>query len=507
MKILTSDEIRELDQYTIVNEPVLSIDLMERAAKTVKRWIVQNLNDQMVFHIFCGTGDNGGDGMALARLLKKDGFDIKVHLVKFSTNLSLDCSINEKKLKGLVNINYISSAEDMPKVLPGEIIIDAVFGSGLNRACEGVSELVIRYINSLECPVVSIDVPSGMFCNHANPDGEVVHADVTLSFQLPKLSFLVPENEALVGQWRVLDIGLSQKGLEEAQNTFNYVLPQEVMQIPQFPSKFSHKGENGHGLLIAGSKGKAGASFLSAKASLKSGIGLLTAVVPEVNLNVLQTSIPEAMCSVNGKDVVDSYPELDSYHAVAVGPGLGVTKETIKMLGALLDDVKQPLILDADAINILAEDKSLLERLPRNTILTPHIGEFDRLMGASSDSFERFEKQIELAVNSQLVVILKGAHTAIATPDGQIYFNSSGNPGMATAGSGDVLTGVLLSLVAQGYHALDASILGVYLHGLAGDMSLQRESYESMIASDIISNLGSAFKEILGQNTQLQKAE
>lgn len=507
MKILTSEEIRELDQYTIVNEPVLSIDLMERAAKTVKRWVVQNLNDELVYHIFCGTGNNGGDGLALARLLKKDGYSIKVHLVKFSTNLSMDCSLNEKRLQGLVNINYISSAEDMPKVLPGEIVIDAVFGSGLNRACAGVSELVIKYINSLESPVVSIDIPSGMFCNHANPDGEVVHADVTLSFQLPKVSFLVPENEELVGQWRVLDIGLSQKGLEEAQNTFNYILPQEVMQIPQLPSKFSHKGQNGHGLLIAGSYGKSGASFLSAKASLKSGIGLVTVAAPECNLISLQTSIPEAMCSAHGQKQVNSFPDLDVFHTVAVGPGLGVTKETIGMLESLLENVKQPLILDADAINILSQDKSLLEQLPRNTILTPHIGEFDRLMGASNDSFERFEKLIELAVNSQLIVILKGAHTAIATPDGQIYFNSTGNPGMATAGSGDVLTGVLLSLMAQGYHALDASILGVYLHGLAGDMCLQKESYESVIASDIISNLGSAFKEILGQNAQPQKVE
>ena len=507
MKILTCNEIKELEAYTIVNEPVLSIDLIERSAKVVKRWISQNTNPDLAYHIFCGIGNNGASGLALARLLKKDGYKVFVHLVSFSKNLSLDCATNEKRLKEYVNINYISSEEDLPFINPGEVILDAVFGSGLNRACEGISELVVKYINSCESPVVSIDVPSGMFCNSQSPEGVVVHADVTLSFQLPKLSFLVPENEEYIGQWTVLDIGLSEDGLEKSQNTYNYILPQEVQQIPQFPSKFSHKGENGHGLLIAGSIGKAGSSVLSAKAALKSGIGLASVVIPECNYNVLQTSIPEAMCFPMGDNYITGFPELDYFNALAIGPGLGVTEQTVTLLENLLDKVKQPLILDADAINVLTAEKSLLDKLPRNTILTPHIGEFDRLVGASENSFERFEKLIHLAVNNQLIVILKSAHSAIATPDGQIYFNSSGNPGMATAGSGDVLTGILLGLLSQGYHALDTCILGVYLHGLAGDFALKQESYESLVSSDIVNNLGNAFKQILGQNTELQKTE
>lgn len=494
MKILTTQEIRELDQYTIVHEPILSIDLMERAAKSVKRWIDQNLNSEMHYHVFCGIGNNGGDGMALARLLKKDGYSVHVHLVKFSTNLSLDCSINEKRLEEKLNINYISSSADFPELHEGDVIIDAIFGSGLNRAAEGISKDVIQYINTIETPVVSIDVPSGMFCNNPNPKGEVVQADITLSFQLPKLAFLVPENEAFVGQWTVLDIGLSDEGLDLAQNTYNYTLQDEVKQILQGPSKFSHKGHNGHGLLIAGSKGKAGASILSAKAAMRAGIGLLTLAIPERNYTSCQTSIPEVMCIVQGEVYNTRLPDISIYSNIGIGPGLGVTKETTKLVADLLKKAKGPIVMDADAINILAQNKELIASIPKYSVLTPHIGEFDRLLGDSKTTYQRLEKALTFAVDNEIILVMKGAHTAVVLPNGQIYFNSSGNPGMSTAGCGDVLTGVLLGLITQGYHPVDASILGVYLHGLAADICLQKQSYESLIASDIIDQLGTAYK-------------
>lgn len=497
MKVLTSDEIRALDQYTIVNEPVLSIDLMERAAKGVKRWLVQNINTDVNFHIFCGTGNNGGDGLALARLLKKDGISVAVHLVSFSKNMSLDASTNQKRLEGLVRINHINTEVDFPEITGNSVIIDCLFGSGLNRGIAGIAGDTIHFINALQYPIIAIDVPSGLFCNNPNPDGIIIEADITLSFQLPKLSFLVPENEEYIGQWTVLDIGLSPEGLEQAQSTYNYILPNEVIQIPQTPSKFTHKGHNGHALLLAGSKGKAGAGILAAKAALRSGVGLVSAVIPSCNYTAFHTAIPEAMSYESGEIGIESHPELDIFHAIAIGPGIGLSEQSIQVLTSLLERVKQPLILDADAITLLSIQKNLIDKLPRNTILTPHIGEFDRLVGPSNNSFERLEKLLDFAINHQCLVVLKGANSAIATPDGQIYFNSTGNPGLATAGTGDTLTGILLSLIAQGYHPLDASILGVYWHGAAGDMALEEECYESLLASDIIKNLGKSFKKIM----------
>jgi len=497
MKVLTSDEIRALDQYTIVNEPVLSIDLMERAAKGIKRWLEQNINMDLAFHLFCGTGNNGGDGLALARLLKKDGINVHIHLVNLSKNMSLDASTNEKKLDGLVRINHIITEVDFPEINEGAVVIDCLFGSGLNRSISGIAEDIIHFINALQFPVISVDVPSGLFCNHPNPEGIIVEADITLSFQLPKLSFLVPENEDYIGQWTVLDIGLSPEGLEQAQSTYNYILPNEVAQIPQPPSKFAHKGHNGHALLLAGSKGKPGAGILAAKAALRSGVGLVTAVIPSCNYSIFHTAIPEAMSFVSGEIGIESHPELDNFHAIAIGPGIGLSEQSVQVLASLLERVKQPLILDADAITLLSIQKDLIDKLPRNTILTPHIGEFDRLVGPSANSFERLEKLLDFSINHQCLVVLKGAHSAIATPDGQVYFNSTGNPGLATAGTGDTLTGVLLSLIAQGYHPLDASILGVYWHGAAGDLALEEECYESLLASDIIKNLGKSFKSIV----------
>lgn len=506
MKVLTAQEIRDLDQYTIIHEPVLSIDLMERSAKGVKRWIAKNLDHDMNYHIFCGAGNNGGDGLALARLMKKEAYNVHTHLVKYLANLSIDCSTNEKRLAEIDKINYIESENDFPDLKEGDVVIDAIFGSGLNRAAEGISQNVISYINSREVPVVSIDVPSGIFCNNPTPLGDVIHADVTLSFQLPKLSFLVPENEEYIGQWTVLDIGLSEEGIEQSQNTYNYILQEEVSQIILPPSKFTHKGENGHGLLVAGSKGKTGASILAAKAALRSGIGLLTAAITERNYTSFQAALPEAMCVVQGEVYNTRMPEnLNQYSTIAVGPGLGITKETAKLVADLAKKSKQPMIIDADAINIIAENKKILKHIPKYSVFTPHVGEFDRLVGESKNTFERLEKLLDFSVDNEMIVVLKGAHSAIAIPSGQVYINSSGNPGMATAGSGDVLTGMLLGLIAQGYHPVDATILGVYLHGLSGDIQIQKQSYESLIAGDLIDGLGTAFKVLMGEGLKQEK--
>lgn len=462
MKILSIDKIREADQYTIQNEPISSADLMERAAGQVFEWLMKRINKENKVKIFCGNGNNGGDGQVVARRLSKVGVPNQVFMLP-----------------------DLHSALDFPTFDDNEIIIDALFGSGLNRPVEGVAAELINYLNQQKAIRVSIDIASGLFADRPSPNVAIFRPDYTLTFQQPKLAFLMPENDPFVGQLEVLDINLHPKYLLEV-TTNNLLVDKEMIQpIIHHRTKYSHKGTYGHPLLIAGSEGKTGAAILGAKSCLRTGVGLLSVKLPQSAWTPLQVSVPEAMIHVDYK--------LDAFNAIGVGPGLGTDDDAQRMVYRLIQEAQVPMVMDADALNILAENKTWLSFLPAKTILTPHPKEFERLFGKTSDSFERLDLLREMAVKYNIIIVLKGANTATAMPDGTVFFNSTGNPGMATAGSGDVLTGILLSLLAQRYPPEEAAVLGVYLHGLAGDLAADSIGQEAMIASDITENIGRAF--------------
>ncbi|MDY0077881.1 MAG: NAD(P)H-hydrate dehydratase [Bacteroidales bacterium] len=499
MKILSVEQIRLADAFTIEHEPILSVDLMERAATKLFEWMRKRLQPQSEVLIFAGTGNNGGDGLALARLLIENGFKVTTSLIRYSEKLSSDCEINYDRLRDIAGsqLEDVYQQADLPEVKAGTILVDALFGSGLNRSVSGLAKAAIDLINSEKNVVISIDIPSGLYADKAiDPKRDtVVEADYTVSFQFPKLSFLWPENDRFVGRWEVVDIGLDSRYVQGVQTPFSMLEKSTVNRFLLKRAKFSHKGSFGHALLIAGSVGKAGAAILAAKSCLISGAGLLHVHLPEKAQIAMQVAFPEAMISRDpDQNHFSKLPDLKPFSIVAAGPGMGTHEDTAKALKLLIQHTTLPLVLDADALNILAENKTWLAFLPKNSILTPHPGEFKRLAGSWTDSFERLELQRQLSLKFGLIVVLKGAHTCISFPDGQCVFNTTGNPGMATAGSGDVLTGMITGLLAQQYSPAQAAMLGVYLHGLAGDLAAGKLGMESVIASDIISNISEAFK-------------
>jgi NAD(P)H-hydrate epimerase len=501
MKLFKSDQIKQIDEYTIKEEPVASIDLMERAAGMILRWFLKKFERSRRVFIFAGPGNNGGDGLALARLLEVSRFETVVYYVEFTEKTSEDWKKNLQRLKtGTgVPINYLTRTEQFPSVNPDDIIIDAIFGSGLTRHVEGLARDIIKLINSVDATVVSVDIPSGLYGedNTGNDYDSVVSADYTLSFQFPKLSFMFAENAHYLGEWIVQPIGLSTAVIRAITSPYIFIEKSDIAPLLKKRKKFDHKGTFGHGLLFAGSFGKMGAAVLGAEAALRSGIGLITNHIPSCGILVIQSAVPEAMvnCDSNEKHLSE-IGNTGSFSAVGIGPGIGTESETQKALYKLLVECKKPIVIDADALNILSLNKSWFPLIPEGAIITPHPKEFERLSGKAENSFIRLNKQIGFSIEHKCIVILKGAHTSITTPEGKVFFNGTGNPGMATAGSGDVLTGIILSLLAQGYTAENAAILGVYLHGLAGDIAAEELCYESIIASDIIKCLAKAFNKL-----------
>ncbi|MFO7842208.1 MAG: NAD(P)H-hydrate dehydratase [Bacteroidales bacterium] len=498
MKILKSDQIREVDAYTIKNEPVASIDLMERAAMTITRKIADYYAQETNVKLFIGPGNNGGDGLAVARQLLEFGFLPEVYLLKITKKLSPDAEINLERLKKInkVKIYEISNEKDLPQLQKNELLVDGLFGSGLSRKLEGLPASLVKHMNQSEADIVAIDVPSGLFGedNGANDRDSIIKATYTFTFQMPKLSFFFPENESFVGQWEVMDIGLMQEAIDKIDSAYFMLTGKDISPKIIRRGKFSHKGTFGHALLVSGSYGKIGAAVLSAKACLRTGCGLVTVHIPKVGYEIVQTALPEAMISIDWSDIIfTDVPDIDNYSCVGIGPGIGMKQNTKRALLNLFGRVNTPMVIDADALNILSENKEWIRKIPENSILTPHPKEFERIVGQSTDDYNRNRKQINFAVKNKVILVLKGAHTSIALPDGTCYFNSTGNPGMATAGSGDVLTGVILSLVGQGYHPAEAVKIGVYLHGLAGDLASKETGQEAMIASDIIENIGNAY--------------
>lgn len=501
IKIFATDKIKELDQYTIQNEPISSIDLVERAATVFMHEFCRRYSKQIRIVIFAGQGNNGADALAIARLLIDEGYRVETYLFNPTEHLSYDCELNKQRLLGMDKIEFTEVKDDFvpPTLGDRDVVIDGLFGSGLNRPLSGGFPALVNYINQSGATVVAIDIPSGLFGedNRNNESESIIQANLTLTFSFPKLAFFLPENEPYVGEWKVLDISLDPYIVENTPTSYSLVEEEDMAAVFQPRSRFSHKGTFGHALLIAGSQGKMGAALLSARACLRSGAGLLTVHIPQRGEQIMQTAFPEAMLSFDPhQDYFTTVPDTSTYSAIGIGPGLGQHLESAVALERILQPTGKPVVLDADALNLIASNKDLLARIPPHSILTPHPKEFDRIAGESNNSYERLIKAQTFAIEHKLIVVLKGAYTAICTPLGNVYFNDSGNPGMATAGSGDVLTGIILGLLAQGMEPETAAVSGVFLHGTAGDLAAIYRSEESMVAGDIIEMLGKAFKQI-----------
>jgi ADP-dependent NAD(P)H-hydrate dehydratase / NAD(P)H-hydrate epimerase len=499
MKFFTSDKIKAADAYTIVNEPVASINLMERAAEQLADWLGKRLPKDSKIKFFIGPGNNGGDGLALARILyKRDYSNMSVFLLK-SDKLSSDAESNRKRLlsESHVPVNIVEFASDFPEIDNKDFLIDGLFGTGLSRPLNDLAAKMVQYINgTLNRGVFAIDMPSGLFGenNEGNNLTSIIKASDTLSFEFPKLSFFFAENSEFVGIWHVLPIGIHSGFIAEEPTQFNYITEKDVIEQLKIRKRFSHKGSYGHALLIAGSYGMMGAAVLSAKAAVRSGAGLVTTHVPITGVETMQSAVPESLLSIDkDKNFFTGSQSLLKYSAVGIGPGLNKNEASRIALEKLLAECKVTMVIDADAINILSEMKNGKDAIPAGSILTPHPKEFERLFGTFPDSYARLEAQISFSKKKKCIIILKGAHTCITTPEGKVWYNTTGNPGMATGGSGDVLTGLILGLVAQGYSASSASILGVYIHGSSGDLAANEKGEHGLIASDIIDNIGTVF--------------
>lgn len=501
MKIISSTQLKELDKYTIANEPIASIDLMERAAREVTRAITRRWDSSFHIVVFAGPGNNGGDALAVARMLSILNYKVEVFLFNIQGSLSDECQANLERLKecGSIYFTEVSTKFDPPALTEKHLVVDGLFGSGLNKPLNGGFAAVVKYINASKSPVVAIDIPSGLMGedNTYNIRQNIIRADVTLSIQLPKLAFFFPENEEIVGEWELLNIGLKQEFIDTAESPYFTTEEEEMRSLIKPRKRFAHKGNFGHGLLIAGSYGMAGASILAARASLRSGIGLLTVHVPIHNHDLLQTTVPEAIVHTDIHEHYFAEPtDIDHYQALAIGPGLGQEEDTALAMMEQIQGCPIPLVIDADAINILGKHRNWLSRLPKRCILTPHLGELERLIGKCMDTYERLTKTKELAAYLQSYIIVKGSWSTVVTPEGNCYINPTGNPGMATAGSGDVLTGILVALLAQGYTQEEAARLGAYVHGIAGNIAAEEKGEIGMTSSDIIEALPRAWKKL-----------
>jgi NAD(P)H-hydrate epimerase len=496
MKIFSASQIKDWDTYTIANEPIASIDLMERAAKQCTDWLIQNGYSKKHLHIFCGKGNNGGDGLAIARLLLKRGSKVTVYVLEFGHKGTDDFQTNLHLLHPLTfDIHFIQSEIFFPTTNEEDIIIDAMLGTGLNKPLEGVTQKLVQHLNQSSAQRIAIDLPTGMFSDKSCKDATVLHAHHTLSFQTRKLCFFMEENHEAFGLIHILPIQLHPAYEAETSSPFQ-LIDQTIIKNIFHPRKaFSHKGNFGHALLIGGSYGKMGASVLMTKACLRSGAGLATTYIPQCGYTILQSTVPEAMVETDENPFhLSQLPkDLMRYASFGIGPGIGLHEETANLLLEVLKQTHQPTVLDADALNLLSIKQNLAELLHSECILTPHPKEFERLFGKADNDFDRMQLALHQAAKLNVHIVLKTHHTLIACPDGRAFINNTGNAGMATGGSGDVLSGIITGLLAQGYRTEDACVLGVYLHGLAGDIAAANHSQEAMIAGDIVEALGKAF--------------
>lgn len=502
MKILNKEEIRFADEYTIKNEPIASIDLMERAARACVLQLIKRVDNSDPVIVLCGKGNNGGDGLAIARMLLDRSYDCTAFIVEYTKDISPDCRTNYQKLKELypTSVHTVGSEKDLEniQITPQSVLIDALIGTGLKKPLDGLLKDVVSFANRNFRKIISIDCPSGLFIHESNGSEEaIIRSSLTLTFQYPKLSFVMAENRLFVPKFEVLNIGL-HPDVEHIVLTKQFYLGlNDIKSLITKRSKFSHKGNFGHALIIAGSNNMRGAASICAEACLRSGAGLLTVHSIETVISALIGRLPEAMCSIDThSEFICELPDLKRYNVVAMGPGIGTEQETQDVLKKLLNYNNASLILDADALNILSENKTWISFLPQETILTPHPKEFDKLTESHSNDFERYEKAKLFAIKHKLIVVLKGTYTVVCMPDGSSYFNSTGNAGLAKGGSGDTLTGIITGLVARGYSPPQAALIGVYIHGLAADIAIKKCSKESLLATDVMDKLPKAFLKI-----------
>lgn len=498
LKILSSHQIRHVDQFTIKKEPISGIDLMERASAAFTDWFLEKCPHGITVHIFCGIGNNGGDGLAIARMLVLRKYQVKVHVIGDIERGSKEFKINFKRLRNLIEIDLLKSIQSLHAIPDEDVIVDAIFGSGLSREVEGLHADVIRFINYQNAVKVAVDISSGLLADEFTKGAAIIRPDFTIAFQVPKLAFLFPDNHQYVGDWEVIDIGLNKQYIDGLESRYHLLEESDLQSLVPPRPKFTHKGQAGKVLLVAGSTGKAGAAILASRAILRAGAGLLTVRTPQECLIPLQSAVPEAMVDVDAHHDNFSFPpNVKPYNSIAVGPGIGVNFVTNQAIGQLLKICNNPVVLDADALNIIAEQPDLLKEIPEDSIMTPHPVEFRRLVGEWENDFEKLEKQIAFSVKNSVNLVVKGAHSCITNTKGEVFFNDTGNPGMATAGSGDVLTGILAGLLAQGISPENTLKAGVFIHGVAGDIAAGRKGQLSMIASDVIDCLPEAFERVL----------
>ena len=504
VKLFTNEQIRAIDRYTIETEGVAPAELIERVAEGVVDEITARWRATKPTIIFAGPGNNGADALAVARLLALEGFSPEVYLFNIGGNkLSPDCmAARDHLLETVPEIVFheVLSTFKPPEITPNYLVIDGLFGSGLREELQGGFKALVQYINDEGATVVSIDLPSGMFGDW-NPqlvNRNTIHATLTLTIQYPRLCFLLPETAELVGEWKVLDIGLSERAAAATQAEFCLVSKRDVHRRLRHRKDFASKADFGSAVLYAGSYGMMGAAIMAARGAMRAGVGKLTVCSPKCGYSILQTAVPEAMYRHNRGElnIVEIHPDRD-FSSLAIGPGIGTNEMTVKALEDFLAAINQPVVLDADALNCIALKPAILNTIPVLSILTPHAGEFDRLFGPQPTAEARLRKAIEMAKYYNILIILKGHYTAIVRPDGKVYFCSSGGPAMATAGSGAVLTGILLAMLAQGYPPEIASIIAVYIHGLAGDMAAQEQGEYGVTAGDIADNVGRAIKDVM----------
>ncbi|MEJ2162854.1 MAG: NAD(P)H-hydrate dehydratase [Robiginitalea sp.] len=501
MKILDKEQIYEADRQTLSAEQIPSEVLMERAASLVFDWLHQRLQGAPVnIHVFCGIGNNGGDGLVVARHLVEHGYRIQVYVVKYSENRSDDFLLNLERLKERkIRPEYLDGNSDLPQVGPTDLIVDAVFGIGLNRPPDPWVSNLFEHLNNSGAFILGIDMASGLYMDKVPENARpVLRSDHLLTFGAPKLVFFLPQTGEHVRQFEVLDIGLDKAFMDGLDTAYELLLPAEMKLLYRPRKKFSHKGTYGHVLILGGSHGKIGAVGLGARAALLSGAGLVTACVPECGYVPLQAQLPEIMVwTTPGQREHTEFPEQTEGHTIAVGMGLGTSQKTQHAFLSWLSNQNDPLLLDADALNILSMHPDAVEAIPPGSILTPHPGELRRLIGPWKDDFEKLQKAQELVNTLKCILLIKGAHTLILSGN-KTYVNSSGNPGMATAGSGDVLSGLITGLLAQGYPPVEAAILGVFLHGRAGDLMAYETGQEALTATGILNGISAAFMELAG---------
>lgn len=491
--ILTATQLRAWDEYTIRHEPISSIDLMERAARQCTEWMINHNHFESGVKIFCGKGNNGGDGLAIARQLLERHVPVTVYILEFGHKGSDDFQVNLQRLHRITTeIHFIQSEDTFPAIQTTDIVVDALFGSGLNRSLDGLSAALVEHINASGAKVISIDLPSGMFIDQSSLQSPVIKATNTLTFQVMKLCLLVQENAELFGEVSVLNIGLHPEYADQIETTFSINDVKQLGFIYRPRHAFAHKGHFGHALITGGSIGKAGAVIIATESCLRAGAGLTSVHLLSDDYTAINTRCPEAM-TVSGDEMVRK--NLSRFTAVGIGPGMGTGEMAQHLVRMFLSEFHGKLVMDADALNVLAATPALLNELPEGSVLTPHPKEFDRVFGGHTDDFSRINTALKQSTERRCVIVLKSHYTLIAYL-GKACFNITGNAGLAKGGAGDALTGVITALLAQGYQAFEAARLGVWLHGVAADLALEFESAESLVATDLNDFLGAAFKKL-----------